>query len=473
MKRSVAMNSVLSILLLSAAASAATVSPVRPASAVNPVTAARSEAEAMIREAAQLEKSDGCDAAYSKYRQAGEKLDKLDRTRAAELQGVLANKLDKLDACYRACQPTDHQRELFATAKSVAASEPRRAAQITRKLLTGRSTDRCLFWADARSFFRTLPNVADEMDADKVDPCEVSADLGRAIDEARGAVKKERSEVAELNYDRSRLPLKMNDLAELYRSMDATRMLLFELREGLVDCESLHKPLAQDAQALRESFTLAQELMTSTYQAQLATLTRKIRGAEAKMAHQDELLTAQIGEQERLKKQLDGLSSLNEELYNDLFSLSQAESVSFSVSVEGRKVEQPIEEVRALMSNEKKVMATLSTRYPEYFKDGVNVEGLKRKKLVLEKLEQMLKRYGTKADSRLGYSRALAEMDATIGMMDRAIGAGDAKPAVAAADTTGGAGEGSSGAMPWFLGGGGALAVAGLTFLRLRQSTNR
>ena len=72
-------------------------------------------------------------------------------------------------------------------------------------------------------------------------------------------------------------------------------------------------------------------------------------------------------------------------------------------------------------------------------------------------------------DSRLGYSRAIAEVDATSGMMDKAMSV-DQKSAVAAADTTSGTGSGTSGAMPWLLGGGGALAVAGLTFLRMRQS---
>jgi hypothetical protein len=471
------MNSVLALVLVSSAASAATVvkpvvkpaaTPVAVAKPAAPAVPAVSlEVEAMIRDAAQLEKSDGCEAAYLKYRQAGEKTALVQGRRAAELQGIVANKLDKLEACFKSCQPNDHQRELLGTARSVAESEPRRAAQIARKLLVGRSVDRCVFWSDARSFLRTLPNVADEMDSDKVDPCELSAALQKVISEARDTVKKERSEVADLNYDRSKLPLKMNDLAELYRSMDQTRMLLFELREGLIDCESQHKPLAQDAQALRESFALAQEMMLGTYQAQLATLTKKIRGAEAKLAHQDELLTSQIGEQERLKKQLDGLSALNEELYNDLFSLAQAESVSFSVQVEGRRVEQPIEEVRSLMANEKKVLETLTAKYPEYFKDGVNVEGLKRKKLVLEKLEQMLKRYGTKPDSRLGYSRAVAEIDATIQMMDKAAGA-ETKAPIASNEPA--PEKESSGAMPWFLGGGGALAVAGLTFLRLRSA---
>ena len=139
--------------------------------------------------------------------------------------------------------------------------------------------------------------------------------------------------------------------------------------------------------------------------------------------------------------------------------------MSFSVEVEGRRVEQPIEDVRALLSSEKKVLETLGNRYPEYFKDGVNVEGLKRKKLVLEKLQQMMKRYGARSDQRIGYSRALAELDATLQMMDKAIGT-EPKPTLAAAEDK----KESSGAMPWFLGGGSLLAVAGLTVLRIRAA---
>src|SRR5262249_587665 len=137
----------------------------------------------------------------------------------------------------------------------------------------------------------------------------------------------------------------------------------------------------------------------------------------------------QIGEQEKLKKQLEGLSGLSEELYNDLFALTQAESVSFSVEVEGRRIEQPMEDVRALIQSEKKVLEALSHRYPEYSKDAVNAGGLKRKRLLMAKRAKMMKRYGSRSDQRVGYSRTMAELDATLAMMDKAIGvAPAAKP---------------------------------------------
>jgi hypothetical protein len=428
-----------------------------------------SEVENLIRDAANVEKRDGCEAAYLKYQEASEKLGLLkDLGRAAQLQGIVVNKMDKLQSCFLACQPNDRQRQLLTIAKDVAETEPHRSSRILKQLLVGRSVDRCTFWSGARALLRTLPGQSEQLDQDQADPCALSPDLEKALADTRDAVKKERSAVSDLNSDRSKLPSKVSELADLYRSMDATRTLLVELREGLIECDTQSKALAQDSQSLKESIALAQDMVLGTYRDQLAAMGKKVRAAQAKLAQKDELLTAQIGEQEKLKKQLEGLSSLSEEVYDDLFSLAQAESVSFSVEVEGRKIEQPIEDVRALVQNEKKVIETLGKKYPEFFKDGVNVEGLKRKRLVLEKLEQMMKRYGSRSDQRLGYQRAVAELDATIAMMDKAIGIAPKTGTVASGEPEK---EGSS--LPILIGGGSVLAVAGLAFLKLRSSNKK
>jgi len=448
--------------------------PVVKPAPVNVTQQQLNEVEKLVKEAAQLEKSDGCEASYNKYKEAGDKLITLrDQKRAAQLQGVITNKMDKLQACFTACQPNDKQKELFTTAKDAAEAEPHRSAKILKQLLVGRSTDRCTFWSDARNLLRTLPGQAEALDQDQADPCALSPELQKALADAREAVKKERSTVADMNYERGKIAGKLGELADLYRAMDQTRMLMVDLREGLLECDSLEKQLTADSTALKESMGLAQDLVLGTYKEQLAAVARRARAAQAELAKKDELLTASIGEQERLKKQLDGFGGISEEIYNDLFALTQAESVSFSVEVEGRKIEQPIEDVRAIVQSEKKVLETLSSKYPEFFKDGVNVEGLKRKKLVLEKLAQIMKRMGSRGDQRLGYSREMAELDATIQMMDKAIGIKPAEKPAALAKEDGAEKEQTSGggsAMPWFVGGGSVLAIAGLTFMRIRAA---
>ena len=208
-------------------------SVVKPAP-IAPVNA--NEVEALVKTAAQLEKSDGCEAAFARYQEAGGKLLQMkDHNRAAQLSGIITNKLDKLQACNAACQPNDKQRELYATAKEVAGSEPHRAGRILKQLLVGRSTDRCVFWSDARNLLRTLPGQAEALDRDDADPCAISPELSKAIADARDSVKKQRSVVAELNYDRKQLPSKVGDLADVYRAMDQTRMLLLDLRESFLE----------------------------------------------------------------------------------------------------------------------------------------------------------------------------------------------------------------------------------------------
>ena len=426
------------------------------------------EIEQLVKTAAQLEKSNGCEAAYLKYLEAGDQLLQMrDHARSAQLSGVVTNKMDKLQACYASCQPNEKQRELFGTARDSAKAEPHRSAKILKQLLVGRSVDRCTFWSDARGLLRTLPGQAEALDQDNADPCAISPELRKAIAEVRDAVKKERSAVADLNYDRARLPGKISDLADLYRAMDQTRTMLVDMREVLVECDSLDQQLLADSTALKESIGLARDMVLGTTRDQLSAMSRKVRSAQAQLAQKDELLTTQIGEQEKLKKQLESLSGLSEELYHDLFSLTQAESVSFSIEVEGRRIEQSIEDVRSLISSEKKVLEALSARYPEYFKDGVNVEGLKRKKLVLEELAKMMKRFGSREGPRLGFQRTMAELDATIAMMDKAIGVQPILPATLA-ESPAATGKEPSGTLPWFVGGGSVLAIAGLTFLRIR-----
>src|SRR3954468_18901623 len=75
-----------------------TATPAKTApAAVKPVVVpaiATNEVENLVKAAAQLEKSDGCEAAYVKYQEAGGKLLQMkDHARAAQLSGIVTNKM--------------------------------------------------------------------------------------------------------------------------------------------------------------------------------------------------------------------------------------------------------------------------------------------------------------------------------------------------------------------------------------------
>jgi len=436
--------------LLSAALVAA---PAFAAAPAKPDTNALT-AQALLKEAAGLEK-DNCETAYQKYQQAqgviGQIVDKAVR---GQLESVAANKAEKLTECFNACQPTERQRSLLDSAKAAhERGEDRRSISISKRLMVGKN-DKCAFWSSAKDFLRTLPKQAEEMDSGKIDPCEVTADVQKAMGDAREAAKKHSQAVASLESEKGPMTPRLGEIVELYRQMDGTRLKVFELREEFLDCDNVYKPLVQDAISLRDSYGRAQDLILTTYKAQVDGLAKRVHQFQAKIAEQNKKLLKSGSELDRLKGEFDGLAAFNEELYNDLFQLAGTESVQFAVTVEGRRIEQPVEEIAKLVENQAKVMETLTAKYPEYFKDGVNVEALKRRRMVLEKIATMMGRFGkTAAKGKPTYQRAVAELDATVKMMDRAIIAGaQAKgPEVAAASV-------QSGSTPWF----DYLAVAAL-----------
>lgn len=461
MRRSVPMTSSRTIAALALAVSGAALAV--PGAKTD--TAAR-EAEALLREAAQAERTD-CEGAYARYQQAGAKVPAvLDKARAAQITSIVSNKLDKLEECFSSCQPTERQRSLFESAKAGGdAGEVKRTTTILRRLLVGKSA-KCQFWAGVRTYLKGTGGL-DEAD-DKVDPCTVTADVQKEMDDARAAARRERASLDGFDVMKTKLASKLPEVLALYREMDQTREKVIGLREEFIDCDKIYHPLMTDSSQLRSAYEHAQDLIFSTFQNQVSALSRKVRAFHAEMAEKDKQLLGAVSEKERLKTDFEALSKFNEELYNDLFNLAGAEAVSFSVNVEGRRVEQPLEDIQALVSDQKKVMETLQTKYPEYFADGVNVEALKRKKLVLEKVGQMLGRYEKQPNHRPANARAVAEVEATVQMMDKALGAPGEKGAV---EKPAVAESGTSSAVPWLVVVGGLLLAVGLAIARFKMSS--
>jgi hypothetical protein len=383
------------------------------------------QAQKILKDAAALEK-DNCETAYLKYKDAEAVIAQIaDKSTRAQYGSILANKTEKLNDCFQACQPNERQRSLLDSAKAAhERQEDRRAIQITKRLLVGKN-DKCTFWGGAKDFLRTLPKQAEEMDSGKVDPCEVTPDVQKDMETAREQAKKHAQVVAGLEAEKGPLTPRMGEIVELYRQMDSTRAKIFDLREEFLDCDNVYKPLVSDAISLRDSYGRAQDLILTTYKAQVDGLVRRVKSFQRQIAEQNEKLIKSGTELDRLKAELDGLSAFNEEIYNDLFALAGTESAQFAVTVEGRRIEQPIEEINKLVENQAKVMETLQAKYPEYFKEGINVEAMKRRKMVLEKIAQMMARFGkSSSHGKPTYARAMAELDATIRMMDKAITAG-------------------------------------------------
>lgn len=391
------------------------------ASAAKEIDPAQKEVEGLIAEAAQAEKKEDCETAYAKYREAEARVANIaDPARSGQLESIITNKIDKVRDCYEACQPNERQRQMYNSAKDYSAQgQPKRAVQIAKRMLVGKN-EKCKFWGGVRAWLRSLPAQLEQ--EEKYDPCDMTPEQKQALAEAREAVRKQDEEAKKFEVMKAKLASKMPELIALFKDIDGTRMQVSRFREEFLDCDEVYNPLVDDAKVLKESFDKAQELVVTTYRNQVASLSKKVKDFQQKLKERDTMLELQGAELDKLRKEFDDLSAFNEEMFNDLFNLVGVESIKFTTTVEGHKIDQPIQDIQALLADQSKILKAMQDRYPEYFADGVNVEGLKRKKFVMEKLQQMLGKFAKRSQGQtLGYERTMTELDATIKMMNSVI----------------------------------------------------
>ncbi|MBI5526664.1 MAG: hypothetical protein HY897_10060 [Deltaproteobacteria bacterium] len=391
--------------------------------AAKDVDPTQKEVEALIAEAAQAEKKEDCETAYAKYREAEARVGNIaDPARSGQLESIITNKIDKVKDCYEACQPNERQRQMYNSAKDYGAQgQPKRAVQIAKRMLVGKN-EKCRFWGGVRGWLRSLPAQLEQ--EEKYDPCDMTPEQKQALAEARDAVRKQDEEAKKFEVMKSKLASKMPELIALFKDIDGTRMQVSRFREEFLDCDEVYNPLVDDAKVLKESFDKAQEMVVNTYKGQVASLSKKVKDFQQKLKERDTMLEIQGAELEKLKKEFDDLSAFNEDMFNDLFNLVGVESIKFTTTVEGHKIDQPIQDIQSLLADQSKILKTMQDRYPEHFADGVNVEGLKRKKFVMEKLQQMLGKFAKRSQGQtLGYERTMTELDATIKMMNSVIAA--------------------------------------------------
>jgi len=381
------------------------------------------EIEKLVMDASRQEKKGDCESAYRTYYEAEGLVSGIkDKTRSSDYESIISGKMDRLRACYKECQPTERERAVFISAKDLAASQPRRAAQMLKKILIAKN-EKCSFWSGARSLLLSIP--PQEGVVEKDDPCDASPEIKKSLNEAEASAKRQIQQVSQVGKSKIDLTSRLPELISLFREIDGTRMQVFRLREEYLNCEEIYNRLSLDSTALNDAIFKIQGTIVTAYNSQISMLSGKIQSFQKKLRESEGKISTQVKEMEILKKQFAEMSSFNEEIFNDLFNLIGIESVKFTASVEGRKIEQTIPDIQSILADEAKVLKTMQNRYPEYFKDGVNVEGLKRRKFVMEKLHQMLEKFGKRYGTAVGYDSTLSELDANIKLLDKSIKIGE------------------------------------------------
>ncbi|MCX7944599.1 MAG: hypothetical protein N2746_08845 [Deltaproteobacteria bacterium] len=378
-----------------------------------------------MKKAAEAEKVEDCETAYNLYNAALGEVELLDeekyKNKIKELRSIITTKLYKLESCFKACNPSERQKMLFERAKSLSEEGQRkRMIQILRRMLVGKN-EKCAFWRKVRSFLNTIPG--EENINENADPCEVSEELKGEVNKAREEVRKLKNEIVQFtNIKKGEFIKKADPLIDFFRRVEDIRIKMFQLREEYIDCDEVYKSLAEDSNELRSMYEQTRDIIISGYKGVISDMASRIAGLRRQLRLKDEELNQVKDEFIKLKSKFDELSQFNEQIFNDLFALANIESIRPSAEIQGKEMSSIFENIGEVVSDEKKVMELLKQKYPEYFQDGVNIEALKRRKFVVEKITQILSRFKDSPHGQtIGFSRTLDELNATSKMMDSII----------------------------------------------------
>ncbi|MGC8928696.1 MAG: hypothetical protein ACP5QK_12335 [Myxococcota bacterium] len=378
-----------------------------------------------MKKAAEAEKMEDCETAYNLYNSALGEVELLDaekyKNKIKELRSIITTKLYRLEACYKACNPSERQKALFERARALSEEgQKKRMVQILRRMLVGKN-EKCAFWKKVRSFLNTVPG--EENINENADPCEVSEDIRNEMNTAREEVKRLKQEITKYtNLKKGEFSKKVDQMVEFFRSIEESRLKIYQLREEFMDCDEVYKSLADDSNELKSMYEQTKDIIVSGYKGLVSQMAANVSKLKKQLKLKDEELGKMKDEYTKLKTKFDELSQFNEQVFNDLFALANIESLKPSAEMEGKEISSVFENVNEIIKDQKKVLEVMKQKYPEYFENGVNIEALKRKQFVVEKMSQMLARFkDTPQGQTIGFNKTLDELNATQKMMDSII----------------------------------------------------
>lgn len=379
----------------------------------------------LMKRAVEAEKAEDCETAYNLYNSALGEVELLDaekyNKKIKELRSVITTKLYKLESCYKACNPSERQKVLFERAKSLSEEGQRkRMIQILRRMLVGKN-EKCAFWKKVRAFLNTVPG--EENINENADPCEVSSELRNELNQAKEEVKRLRADISRyMNVKGGEFTKKVDEIIDFFRLIEGTRLKIFQLREEFMDCDEIYKGLAEDSNELKSMYESTKDVIVSGYRKLVSDMASKITGLKKQLKLKDDELNQIKDEYTKLKTKFDELAMFNEQIFNDLFTLANIESMKPTAELQGKEISSIFENINEILKDEKKVMELMKQKYPEYFENGVNIEALKRRQFVVDKMAQILSRFKDSPQGQtIGYNRTLEELNATSKMMDSII----------------------------------------------------
>ncbi len=380
----------------------------------------------MLDQANLMENAGDCQGAYEKYDEMQLYLETetiADKRARSNLKAIITNKFNSLQECYNACSPDEEERLMFEKASQYyEQGQDRRAVVIVKRLLTGKDT-RCRFYQEVKGFLGQIaPEEVDQIPAD-LDPCLGADDAEQEITELEKQLAKVKK-VAARGKKRSKSGQyrQIHRLLRSFWQLENLQEKIFALREQFLDCDKVYNRLKSDSGTIKIVNQNLGKMIVSAYKYRVSGLKARLSKLSDSMKKKDGQIDNQQKQLSVLHNQLKNMQTFSEEVLSDLLALADINSIKMTTNVEGEEVELPTSMLEKVVSDQGQVLNILSSKFPEYFKDGVNREGLKRHRLVLSRMAELMERFGEREPSQtMELNKTRQQVSATIAMVDNLL----------------------------------------------------
>jgi hypothetical protein len=368
------------------------------------------EIDDLFEQAAKAEKDGDCATANDLYTRVSGLSAQLAGEQKAQVNSQVAARLVRTKKCLEDCTITPRDQKLFDSAKAAQAkNETKRVGELCKQMLHGRNT-KCKAYNEIRNFCPQLGEEGDpclsvpeevktEVEALEAKLEALKARLGKAVGQAKGGSTKG-----------------LDSAVGVLRDMETQYERLFELREIYLQCDSVHTGLVEKTKGLREGRGQVQGAIASGYKSRIGKLLADVESLKASNTD--------------TRQKLDALNAFTNQVFMDMLTLAEGESLTQKVNVEGQTQQQPGEapadQLAKVMAGDREAIEAMTKSNPDFFATAAGKVGLKKKKESLERIDQLLNKFAEQGFNQgLGYQKAHGEVKGTLAVVNAMLGSED------------------------------------------------
>ena len=366
------------------------------------------EIDDLFEQAGKAEKDGDCASANEVYGKIQGMSGQLGPEQRAQVQSQVAARLVRTKKCLEDCTVSPRDTKLFESAKVAKdKNETKRVAELCKQMLHGKNT-KCKAYNEIRSF---CPQLGDEGDPCLTPPEEVKTEvdgLEAKLEALKGRLGKAVAAA------KTGAPKGLDSAVGVLRDMETIYERLFELREIYLQCDSVHGSLVEKTGIVKEGRAQAQSAISAGYKQRIGKLLGDIE--TLKQSNAD------------ARQKLDALNAFTNQIFMDMLTLAEGESLTQKVNVEGQAQagDSPSDQLAKVLTGDRQAIEAMTKANPDFFATAAGKVGLKKKKESLERIDALLGKFAEQGYNQgMGYQKAHAEVKGTLQVVNAVLGSED------------------------------------------------